>query len=90
MAIKRYPTLYGRAPCTLYTTLSPNPQIFQTNSGIQAGKAAPKWGKRESVGIDFGQPPHTLRNVTSVLDRTTGLVSPHFRVPFNDSFHRVK
>ena len=64
--------------------------IYVLDSDLQTGKAYHKWRERSRIGIYLGRSPHHARNVTLVLDRDTGLVSPQFHVSYDSSFDSFK
>jgi hypothetical protein len=59
-------------------------------STLQTSSPFHKWKEWSKIGIYLGQLPLHGKNVTLVLDCTTGLVSPQFHVLFNDQFDTTK
>ena len=49
-----------------------------------------KWNQRSRVGVYLGRSPQHAKNVSLILDRMTGLVSPQFHVQFDNRFETTK
>ena len=59
---------------------------FVLDSALQANKPFHKWKEQVKVGIYLGPSPQHGRNVSLVLSRTTGLVSPQFHLKHDPTF----
>jgi hypothetical protein len=64
--------------------------VYVLDNSLQANRPHHKWNERSRVGINLGHSPLHGRNVSLVLNRTTGLVSPQFHVKYDPLFHTVK
>jgi hypothetical protein len=69
-----------------HTPLCP---VYALNSSLASGKSIPKWDNRCRLGINLGPPPRHARNVSLVLNLTTGLSSPQFHVKHDEFFETV-
>ena len=49
-----------------------------------------KWNQRSRVGIYLGKSPQHAKNVSLILDRMSGLVSPQFHVRHDNRFDTLK
>jgi hypothetical protein len=63
---------------------------YVLNNELQGQKPYHKWRQRSKPGVYLGRSPLHGRNVSLVLDRDTGLVSPQFHVAFDPTFDTVK
>ncbi|GFH52929.1 hypothetical protein CTEN210_09405 [Chaetoceros tenuissimus] len=89
-----------RSPYQIFTDtkVNVNPKHFKPfgcpvyilENELQQNKPYHKWKQRSKVGIYLGKSEQHGRNVSLVLNRTTGLVSPAFHVKHDSSFHSVK
>jgi hypothetical protein len=59
---------------------------FVLHTALQTNQPFHKWKQRSQVGMYLGQSPHHGRNVSLVLNLTTGLVSPQFHVKHDPTF----
>ena len=102
-AINESPSLQNnerKSPAQLFhkTNVLANPKHFQPfgcpvyvlNNSLQANRPHHKWNERSRVGIYLGHSPLHGKNVSLVLDRVTGLVSPQFHVKYDPQFQTVK
>ena len=102
-AINESPSLQNnerKSPAQLFhkTNVLANPKHFQPfgcpvyvlNNSLQASRPHHKWNERSRVGIYLGHSPLHGKNVSLVLDRVTGLVSPQFHVKYDPQFQTVK
>ena len=64
--------------------------VYVLSEKRQAQKPSHKWTERAKVGIYLGPSPQHGRNVSLVLSRATGLVSPQFHVKFDINFDTPK
>jgi hypothetical protein len=69
-----------------HTPLCP---LYALNSSLANGKSIPKWDNRCRLGINLGPSPRHARNVSLVLNLTTGLSSPQFHVKHDEFFETV-
>jgi hypothetical protein len=69
-----------------HTPLCP---VYALNSSLANGKSIPKWDNRCRLGINLGPSPRHARNVSLVLNLTTGLSSPQFHVKHDEFFETV-
>ena len=89
-----------RTPTQIFakTEVSSNPKhwkpfgcpVYVLDNSLQGQRPFHKWKGRSKAGIYIGRSPHHGRNVSLVLDRDTGLVSPQFHVAFDPTFDTVK
>ena len=63
---------------------------YELDKALQAGKKIPKWNDRSRVGIYLGPSPQHARNISLVLNLTTGLCSPAFHVTFDPTFETMR
>jgi hypothetical protein len=63
--------------------------VFVLYNKLQHNAPFQKWKERSRVGIYLGRNPTHGANVSLVLDRMTGLVSPQFHLKHHPSFHMV-
>ena len=63
---------------------------YVLESALQQNKPHYKWGERAKVGIYLGPSPQHGRNVSLVLSRKTGLVSPQFHIKYDPKFRTTK
>ena len=63
---------------------------YELDKALQAGKKIPKWQDRSRVGIYLGPSPQHARNISLVMNLTTGLCSPAFHVAFDPTFERMR
>ena len=63
---------------------------YVLDNSLQSGSIFHKWNQRARVGIYIGRSPQHARNVSLVLDRNSGLVSPQFHVEHDNEFDTVK
>ena len=63
---------------------------YVLDNKLQSGNIFHKWSERSRVGTYLGKSPQHSRNVSLVLDRNTGLVSPQFYVLHNIRFDTIK
>jgi hypothetical protein len=88
-----------RSPMQIFgnTNVAMNPKHFQPfgcpvfvlDNQLQHNAPFQKWKERSKVGIYLGRSPTHGANVSLVLDRMTGLVSPQFHIKHDPSFHMV-
>jgi hypothetical protein len=69
-----------------HTPLCP---VYALNSSLASGKSIPKWDNMCRLGINLGPSPRHARNVSLVLNLTTGLSSPQFHVKHDELFETV-
>ena len=62
---------------------------YVLDSKLQSGTIFHKWNQRSKVGIYIGRSPQHAQNVSLVLDRNSGLVSPQFHVVHDNDFDTV-
>ena len=89
-----------KSPAQLFhkTNVLANPKHYQPfgcpvyvlDNALQANRPIHKWSIRSRVGINLGHSPLHGKNVSLVLNRATGLVSPQFHVKYDPLFHSVK
>ena len=63
---------------------------YELDKELQAGKKIPKWNDRSRVGIYLGPSPQHARNISLVMNLTTGLCSPAFHVTFDPTFETMR
>ena len=63
---------------------------YVLDNTLQSGSIFHKWNQRARVGIYIGRSPQHAKNVSLVLDRNSGLVSPQFHVEHDNEFDTVK
>ena len=59
---------------------------FALQSALAAGKSIPKWNARARLEVYLGPSQRHAQSVASVLNLSTGLVSPQYHVIFDDFF----
>jgi hypothetical protein len=64
--------------------------VYVLDANLQSGLPHHKWRQRSRMGIYLDRSPHHSRNVSLVLDRNTGVVSPQFHIKCDHCFHMVK
>jgi hypothetical protein len=69
-----------------HTPLCP---VYALNSSLANEKSIPKWDNRFRLGINLGPSPIHARNISLVLNLTTGLSSPQFHVKHDEFFETV-
>ena len=89
-----------RAPLEIFTgsKVTSNPKhwkpfgcpAYVLDNELQGNKPFHKWQQRSTPGVYLGKSPLHGRNVSLVLSRDTGLVSPQFHVAFDPAFDTVK
>jgi Reverse transcriptase (RNA-dependent DNA polymerase) len=89
-----------RSPMEMFagTKVATNPKhwkpfgcpTYVLDNALQGQNPFHKWKHRSRAGIYLGKSPQHDRNVSLVLDRNTGLVSPQFHVAFDTNFDTVK
>jgi hypothetical protein len=89
-----------RTPIDLFagTKVSTNPKhwkpfespVYVSENELQGRRPFHKWRRRSKPGVYLGKSPKHGRNVSLVLSRETGLVSPQFHVAFDPTFDTVK
>jgi hypothetical protein len=89
-----------RTPIDLFagTKISSNPKhwkpfgspVYVLENELQGRRPFHKWQRRSKPGIYLGRSPQHGRNVSLVLSRETGLVSPQFHVAFDPTIDTVK
>ena len=76
-----------------------NPKHFQPfgcpvyvldNALLQSNRPIQKWTKRSRVGVNLGHSPLHGKNISLVLNRETGLVSPQFHVKYDPLLQTVQ
>jgi hypothetical protein len=63
--------------------------VYALNSSLVSGKSIPRWDNRCRLVINLGPSPIHARNVSLVLNLTTGLSSPQFHVKHDEFFETV-
>ena len=63
--------------------------VFALDNRLQAQKPVSSWHPRARLGINLGPSPRHARNVTMVLNMTTGCVSPQFHIQHDEFFETV-
>jgi hypothetical protein len=69
-----------------HTPLCP---VYALNSILASGNSITKWDYRCRLGINLGPSPRHTRNVSLVLNMTTGMSSPQFHVKHDEFFETV-
>jgi hypothetical protein len=69
-----------------HTPLCP---VYTLNIALASGNSIPKWDTICTLGINLGPSPRHARNVSLVLNLTTGLSSPQFHVKHDEFFETV-
>ena len=64
--------------------------VYVLVDALAAGKSLPKWEERARFGIYLGHSPLHARSVALIFSLTTRLLSPQFRVVFDDHFQTVR
>ena len=64
--------------------------VYALNNALASGNSIPKWSPRARLGLNLGPSWTHARNVTLVLNLTTGLVSPQYHVNYDDFFETTK
>ena len=62
---------------------------YVLDNSLQSGTIFHKWNQRSRVGIYIGRSPRHAQNISLVLDRNSGLVSPQFHVEHDNDFDTV-
>jgi hypothetical protein len=63
--------------------------VYALNGALASGNTIPKWDNRCRLGINLGPSPRHAKNVSLVLNLTTGLSSPQFHVKHDAFFETV-
>ena len=64
--------------------------VFALQNDLASGSKIPKWSPRARLGLNLGPSPFHARNVSLVLNLTTGLCSPQFHCRFDDFFETTQ
>jgi hypothetical protein len=64
--------------------------VFPLQNDLASGSKIPKWSPRARLGLNLGLSPFHARNVSLVLNLTTGLCSPQFHCRFDDFFETTQ
>ena len=64
--------------------------VYVLDNSLQQNGIFHKWNQRSRVGIYLGKSPQHAKNVSLVLNRNTGLVSPQFHVEHDNNFDSMK
>ena len=64
--------------------------VYVLDNSLQQNGIFHKWNIRSRVGIYLGKSPQHAKNVSLVLNRNTGLVSPQFHVVHDNNFDTVR
>ena len=62
---------------------------YVLDNSLQSGTIFHKWNQQSGVGIYIGRSPQHAQNISLVLDRNSGLVSPQFHVEHHNDFDTV-
>lgn len=60
--------------------------VFALHNSLASGNTIPKWSPMARLGLNLGPSWTHARNVTLVLNLSTGLVSPQYHVAYDDIF----
>ena len=63
--------------------------VYSLDARLQGGGSIPQWNPRCSIGLYLGNSPRHARTVSLVLNLTTGMVSPQFRVKHDEFFETI-
>jgi hypothetical protein len=69
-----------------HTPLCP---VYALSSSLVNGNSIPNWDNKYRLGMNLGTSPRHARNVSLVLNLTTGLSSPQFHVKHDELFETV-
>lgn len=89
-----------RSPLQIFTgsTVSPNEKHFKPfgapvyvlDSRLQNGQKINKWGGRARIGIYLGKSPFHNQNVSLIMDKDSGYVSPQFHIKVDSGFYTME
>jgi len=64
--------------------------VFALHNSLASGNTIPKWSPMARLGLNLGPSWTHARNVTLVLNLSTGLVSPQYHVAYDDIFETTR
>ena len=76
-------------PVKLYHTLFCPTYVLDSRLQSDGGAGPPKWEPRSRIGVYLGHSPFHAGSVALFWNPTTGRVSPHYHVVFDDDYTTV-